>query len=94
MDVLAKSKDLDDDIAIDILTEMHELTRLKHMKSLESKEVEEQLLAIHQRFLITLKYTAYLIETAIGMSRLNKLYARSLPYFFDIFKEVSRGAFV
>lgn len=92
--MLARSKDLDDDIAVDILAEMHGLAGLKHMKSLESREIEEQLAEIHQRVRATLKYAAYLIETAIGMGRLNKCYARSLSYHFNIFKEVCRISFI
>jgi hypothetical protein len=91
LDVLAKSKDLDDDIAIDILTEMHELAGLKHMRKLELREVEEQLVEIHNRFRTTLQHAAYIIEIAMNMYRLNKLYSRTLAYFFNIFKEVISG---
>ena len=90
LDVLARSKDLDDDIAIDILSEMHELTGQRHMKSLELREIEAQLAETHARFNATIKHTAYMIEIAMQMPKLNTHYSRTLTYFFNIFQEVKK----
>lgn len=91
LEVLAKSKDLDDDRAIDMLAEMHELSDKKEGIASELKDIEKQLKGLRQRFWRVIEHEARLIELSKETCQLSPFYERSLEYFFDVFKEALDG---
>ncbi|KAI6240858.1 Dynein heavy chain at 62B [Aphelenchoides fujianensis] len=87
LDVLGKSKDLDNDRVVDMLGGVRELSSAYDSRTFELNAVEEQLARHRVRYTELAKYTARLIHMSMSLSKLSPFYLRNLRFYFDIFKD-------
>ncbi|KAI6215163.1 Dynein heavy chain at 62B [Aphelenchoides besseyi] len=91
LDVLGKSKDLDNDRVVEMLGGIRELSSACDARTLELNAVEEQLSRHRLRYVELSKFTARLIFMSMSLSKLSPFYLRNLRFYFDIFKEAVSG---
>lgn len=88
LDVLGKSKDLDNDHVINMLGGVRELSSATDARTLELNTIEEQLSHHRVRYIELSKFASRIIYVSMSLSRLSSFYLRNLKFYFEIFKEV------
>jgi hypothetical protein len=88
LDVLSKSKDLDNDHVINMLGGVKELSSACDSRTLELNAVEEQLSRHRIRYVELSKFASRIIFVSMSLSKLSPFYLRNLKFYFEIFKEV------
>ena len=89
LEVLSKSRDLDNDRVIDMLGGVRELSTACDARTYELNTVEGQLDQHRARYVDIAKYTARLIFLSMNLAKLSPYYLRNLRFYFDVFREVS-----
>lgn len=88
LEVLAKSKDLDNDRAIDLLGEVRQLSAAYDERVLELQKIEAQLTSLKHRFIDIAEYGTRLVHVSLSLGKLSPFYSRSTKFYVDVFKEV------
>jgi hypothetical protein len=89
LDVLSKSKDLDNDHVINMLGGIKELSSACDARTLELNSIEEQLSHHRLRYVELSKFASRIIYLSMSLSKLSPFYLRNLKFYFEIFKDVS-----
>lgn len=88
LDALGKSKDLENDLIINMLGGIKELSSACEARTYELNSIEEQLSHHRLRYLELSKYVARIIFLSMSLSKLSPFYLRNLKFYFEIFKQV------
>ncbi|CAD5217245.1 unnamed protein product [Bursaphelenchus okinawaensis] len=87
MDVLGKSKDLDNDRVMDMLGGVRELSQSYESRSFELNALEEKLEKLSKKFKELAIFASRLIFISMNLSKLSPFYLRTLKFYFQVFKE-------
>uniref|UniRef100_A0A915EHB8 Dynein heavy chain ATP-binding dynein motor region domain-containing protein n=1 Tax=Ditylenchus dipsaci TaxID=166011 RepID=A0A915EHB8_9BILA len=89
LEVLSKSgaADLENDKAVEMLSEVGDLSVKLQDEDVELVRIGEQLRHLKHRFFRVAEYGARLINVALSLARLSPFYARTIRYYFNIFTE-------
>lgn len=91
MDVLGKSKDLENDRVMDMLGGVRELSTNCEQRALQLAAVEERLDKLSGRFKDLAVFAARLIFVSLNLSKLSPFYLRTLKFYFGVFRAAVRG---
>uniref|UniRef100_A0A1I7RZM0 DNA-directed DNA polymerase n=1 Tax=Bursaphelenchus xylophilus TaxID=6326 RepID=A0A1I7RZM0_BURXY len=87
MDVLGKSKDLDNDRVMDMLGGVRELSQSYESRSFELNSLEERLDRLSKKFRDLAVFASRLIFISMNLSKLSPFYLRTLKFYFNVFRE-------